>query len=83
MQEQRLVLMLRCWARKGHVLPSDQSLSPYSRGKIKSSRRRKERKQHGKNGDGLSVYLLKGASSEATDYLKLSSLVCDIEGDGN
>ena len=28
-------------------------------------------------------YLLKGASSEATDYLKLSGLLCAIEGDGN
>ena len=48
--------MLRCWARKGHVLPSDQSLSPYSRGTIKSSQQRKERKQHGENGDRLSIY---------------------------
>lgn len=41
---------------QGQALPSDQSLSPYSRGKIKSSWQRKERKQHGENGDWLSIY---------------------------
>lgn len=45
------------WAREGQApTVSDQSLSPYPREKIKSSRQGKGKKQHGENGDWLSIY---------------------------
>ena len=75
--------MLRCWARKGHVLPSDQSLSPYSRGKIKSSQQRKERKRL-KVKELLEVFTDEEASKmidkdevtrEAIDYVENNGMV--------
>ena len=60
------------WAREGQAPPSDQSLSPYPREKIKSSRRRKGRKQHGENGDWLSIY------SKGLIQKRLTTFNCEV-----
>lgn len=60
------------WAREGQAPPSDQSLSPYPREKIQSSRQGKGREQHGENGDWLSIY------SKGLIPKQLTTLNCQV-----